>query len=203
MKNIKEYIESGILEIYVLGGATPEEIREVETMAAVHEEVRKEIKVIRDTLETYAMANPIPVNPLVKPLLMATIDYTERIKKGESIAFPPLLNEGSLIKDYAVWLNREDFILPSTSPDTYVIIIGHSSRVTTAIVWIKESTPVETHYREYERFLITEGSCNIIVGEKAYPLKPGDYFSVPLESAHYVQVTSEIPCKVILQRVAA
>ena len=47
--NIKEYIESGILEMYVLGHATKEESDEVEKMASTHPEIKKEMnKIIKE-----------------------------------------------------------------------------------------------------------------------------------------------------------
>ena len=75
--------------------------------------------------------------------------------------------------------------------------------VGTAIVWIKEYAPQEVHDHEFEKFLVVEGSCNIIVEDKIHTLIPGDYFAIPLHKKHLVEVTSIIPCKVILQRIAA
>ena len=43
----------------------------------------------------------------------------------------------------------------------------------------------------------------ITVGDQEYDLKPGDYMSMPLHINHHVCVTSPVPCKIILQRVAA
>jgi anti-sigma-K factor RskA len=51
---IKDYISSGILEAYVLGGLSSAESGEVESMSANHPEVRKELKAIEDGLFHYA-----------------------------------------------------------------------------------------------------------------------------------------------------
>ena len=134
---------------------------------------------------------------------MATIDYTERLKSGESPSFPPVLNENSKIEDYHEWLSREDMIAASEFEEIYAKIIGYTPKVTSAIVWIKNMTPEEVHNDEHEKFLIVEGTCDITVGEKIHQLKAGDYFAIPLHENHQVKVTSAIPCKVILQRVAA
>ena len=87
--------------------------------------------------------------------------------------------------------------------DLFAKIIGYSAGAITAIVWIKKYAPQEVHDKEYERFLIVEGTCNIVVGDEVNQLVPGDYFAIPLFENHFVEVTSSIPCKVILQRVAA
>ena len=201
--DVKKYIESGILEIYVLGLATKRESEEVERLAIAHPEIKKEILEIEIALEKYAQQNNTIPHPAIQPLLMATIDYTERLKSGESPSFPPVLNENSKIEDYHEWLSREDMIAASEFEEIYAKIIGYTPKVTSAIVWIKNMTPEEVHNDEHEKFLIVEGTCDITVGEKIHQLKAGDYFAIPLHENHQVKVTSAIPCKVILQRVAA
>jgi len=54
VENIKEYIESGILELYVLGDLSPEEKLQVEAMAAENTTVREEISEIERSMEFYA-----------------------------------------------------------------------------------------------------------------------------------------------------
>jgi len=54
VENIKAYIESGILELYVLGDVTPDEKLQVEEMAAKYAEVEAEIDQIEQSLEFYA-----------------------------------------------------------------------------------------------------------------------------------------------------
>ncbi|MEO6869890.1 MAG: cupin domain-containing protein, partial [Ginsengibacter sp.] len=192
----KEFIESGILENYAMGTASHSEQEEVEMMTAANPDIRQELNSISDALEKYALAHAINPSPVVKPLLMATIDYSERIKRGELISFPPELNENSKAADYAQWLNRPDLDFSGSDEDNlFVKIIGNTPEVFTAILWIKENTPWEIHDKEHERFLILEGSCDIIVGDKSNPLVPGDYFTIPLYENHMVKVTSSIACK--------
>lgn len=202
MKTSKDYIDSGILEQYVLGHTSPGESEEVEMMAASDPAIRMEIEAITNALETYTMENAVAPNPVIRPFLLAMVDYSERIINGEPVSAPPLLNQHSAIKDYAAWLNRDDMVSQGAG-DLFAKIIGHSPEATTAIVWINDYAPQEVHDHEYEKFLIVEGTCNIIVGEEVNPLIAGDYFAIPLHKTHMVKVTSSIPCKVILQRIAA
>ena len=200
----KEYIDTGILEMYVTGMASESEQAEVEMMATAHPEIRQEINEISDSLENYARANSVTPCPLVKPFLMATIDYTERMKKGEERSFPPELTENSTEKDYAPWLKRPDLdISVADRDDIFAKIIGYTPEQITAIVWLKKETPREIHDTEHERFLIVEGTCDIYVGDKINHLVAGDYFAIPLHEYHSIKVTSSIACKAILQRVAA
>lgn len=59
MENVQAYIESGILELYVLGNVTPEEKLQVEEMMAAHQQVRAEVDEIERALEVYAGKNAV------------------------------------------------------------------------------------------------------------------------------------------------
>ena len=203
MSSIKEYIESGILEMYVMGVLSPQECMRVHHMSQEHPEVQSEIKQIEFALQSYSENNTSAPHPAIKPLLLATIDYSERLQNGEVQTFPPELNEHSRIEDYNEWLSRKDMLLPDDFDQMYAKIIGFTPEITSAIVWISSMAPHEVHENEFEKSLIIEGTCDITIGEKVHSLVPGDYLAIPLFEGHSVKVTSAFPCKVILQRVAA
>lgn len=203
MKNLETFIESGILEMYVLGMCSDEEVKEVEAMAASHNEISKEIEAISETMKIYAESNALAPNSDVKAMTLAAIDYEERIKAGELPSSPPILNDKSTIDNYSEWLNRKDMKLPDNFNGIYVKLIGYTPAAISGIVWIESETPYEVHTNEYEKFLIVEGTCDIIIDGNTNSLAPGNYLSIPLHAGHIVKVTSKVPCKVILQRVAA
>lgn len=192
-----------MLEMYVLGHTSEEESLEITAMAEIHPEIRTEIENLTNSLISYSERNAPTINSTIKPMVMAIIDYTERLQKGEIPASPPILKENSTSADYATWLQREDMVLPAKFDDIHAKLIGANAEAMTAILWIKDSTPYEVHDKEYEKFLIIEGTCDIVTDNKVYSLVPGDYFSIPLHIGHLVKVTSKVPCKAILQRVAA
>lgn len=57
--NVREYIASGIVESYVLGLASPEEMAEFERMCAAHQEVRLAREAFEMQLEQHALNNGI------------------------------------------------------------------------------------------------------------------------------------------------
>lgn len=202
MMSSKDFIDSGILEQYVFGMATAEECEEVERMASADAAIREELDAIELAMEAYAKEDGIKPDPTVKPFLMATIDFSERLQNGEQPASPPLLHTGSSAADYAQWLDRVDMVAPANE-DFYAKIIGYTPEALTAIVWLNDYAPTEVHDNEYERFLVVEGSCEILVEDEVNVLGPGDYFAIPMFKGHSIKVTSSIPCKVIQQRIAA
>ena len=204
MNEYEEFIASGILELYVLDQTTEEENAEVGRMLGIYpDQIDQEIQEICNVYEGIAKAGYIEPDPIIKPFLLAKIDFIDRMMAGEVPAEPLELSAASKISDYYQWLNRPDMVLPAAAEDVHAKLIGVTTSIITAIVWIKVMAPQEVHDNEYERFLIVEGTCDIGVGEDIYSLKSGDYFQIPLHENHTVTVTSLIPCKVILQRVAA
>lgn len=80
--NIGEYIESGVLEIYVLGMISAEERAEVEAMADEHPEVRAAIRELEEALGDLAIAESVKPPPSWKEDILsnafAAVDGKEK-----------------------------------------------------------------------------------------------------------------------------
>lgn len=200
---LSEIRESGLLELYLLGHLDEEETLIVKKALFQFPELEKELESIEQTLIEYTERISLPPPADLGPIIMATIDYTARMENGEPPVSPPVLNPSSTLADYQEWLERPDMNPPGEVEEMFIKFIAHEPEKLTALVWLKNGAPDETHTDEYENFLIAEGTCNITIGDKVHSLVPGDYLSIPLHINHRVEVTSDIPCKIILQRVAA
>ena len=81
--DIKKYISSGILELYVLGRVTEEQQREVENYADKYQEIREEIDAIERGLEGYALLNQ--VTPSRDVLNKIKSQITEKKKETDHV----------------------------------------------------------------------------------------------------------------------
>jgi len=90
LEDIKAYIESGILELYVLGDVTPEEKRQVEEMAAKHPAIKAELGEIERSMELYAEANAVePAADLRERILNSIVtDYADDSAFDEQSEYP-------------------------------------------------------------------------------------------------------------------
>ena len=202
MIKYEEFIASGILELYILEHTSLEENKEVEEMALVYPELLEHIKSIEISMEKHAAEIGVKPSSGVEPDLMSKIDLMKRLEDGEVLLDVPLLSPSSQISEYQQWINREDMVVDDIDFEGVVAkVIGHSRTAMTAIIWVRDMTPDETHTKVYERFLILEGTCKVDVEGDLHSLQSGDYFEIPLHKHHVVTVTSSIPCKAILQRV--
>ncbi|MCF0056909.1 anti-sigma factor domain-containing protein [Dyadobacter sp. CY356] len=78
--NIQAYIESGILEEYVLGTVSPQEKQEVECMSHIYPEIKEELMRTESALEQYALKYQTPPPASLKETLFAQMNFDEVIK---------------------------------------------------------------------------------------------------------------------------
>lgn len=83
MEEAKQYIESGILELYVLGDLSPEERLEVERMAEKNPAVRKELLEISAAMELFAEENAVEPTTSLRNSILNSLDYTVEAKEFE------------------------------------------------------------------------------------------------------------------------
>ena len=72
--NVKDYIESGIIESYVMGLASESERAEFEQLCTQHPELVAARRKFEEKLEAYASENAVPPPPEVKVRLLNTIN---------------------------------------------------------------------------------------------------------------------------------
>jgi anti-sigma-K factor RskA len=73
--NIQAYIESGILEEYVLGTVSPQEKQEVECMSHIYPEIKEELLRTECALEEYALKHQTPPPASLKESLFAKMNF--------------------------------------------------------------------------------------------------------------------------------
>lgn len=94
--NKEEIISSGLLELYALGIASPEEAMVVETCLRNYPELREELNSIEDTMEQYAQGNSItPSSKLKENVFYSITDFNESnfqtkpVSSGRVYQIPP------------------------------------------------------------------------------------------------------------------
>lgn len=100
MEDIKAYIESGILELYVLGDVSPEERLQVEALASKNPAVKAELDEIERSMELFARQNAVEPPEHLRDTILnnAFTSFTEgstfttklnpEITKGKIISLP-------------------------------------------------------------------------------------------------------------------
>jgi anti-sigma-K factor RskA len=89
VEDVKTFIESGILELYVLGDVSPAEKQQVEAMIQEHPVVKAELEEMEKALESYALVNAVQPsekqrNKILNSLVTNLADDATFTKKGEA-----------------------------------------------------------------------------------------------------------------------
>ncbi|RLJ72072.1 anti-sigma-K factor rskA [Pedobacter alluvionis] len=92
VENLKAYIESGVLELYVLGDLSPEETLQVEEMASQNPEVRDEIAAIEQAMEQYAVQNAIEPSADIETRLFEKLGLSE-VEENVNVQPEPIYTE--------------------------------------------------------------------------------------------------------------
>lgn len=82
--NIQAYIESGILEEYVLGTVTPQEKQEVECMSHIYPEIKAELLRTESALEEYALKHQATPPPSLKESIFAQMSFDAPAEEPEA-----------------------------------------------------------------------------------------------------------------------
>jgi hypothetical protein len=97
VEEIKAYIETGILELYVLGDVTPDEKLQVEAMALKHPAIKAELDEIERLMELYAKENAVkPAESLRNRVLGSTLT---NLGDDNNFTVAPYHQESSLYDD--------------------------------------------------------------------------------------------------------
>lgn len=91
--DIKQYIQSGILELYAAGGLTESEMREVEAMAEKHPEVKSELDAIQKALTGYAGLYKKNPRPELRQTILDKIDEIEGSARVYSLSDMPAVKQ--------------------------------------------------------------------------------------------------------------
>ena len=84
MKNLKSYLESGILEQYVLGDLSVEKKLDVEMNALQYPEVRKELEEIEQALTSYAKSIAIEPSIKAKTNFLNAVNTIDQVNNSSS-----------------------------------------------------------------------------------------------------------------------
>lgn len=88
--DIREYIESGVIESYVLGLADAQEAAELELLSRQHPEIRDAVDAFAASLESHALAHAIPPPAGVKEKLIS--ELKDSFVVNNVTAAPPVIS---------------------------------------------------------------------------------------------------------------
>lgn len=191
--NLQTYIESGILELYVMGVLEESANAEVQDMLIKYPELAVEIAAIEKALENYALQHAIEPSVGLKGKIEQVLFGTSKNLNQEAI---DPINESS---DHRKWYNFVlDYFPTAVYAENFAELIAKGNGLKQFLVVSSFDIEEESHANEYESFLILKGRCRCTVDGRVFYLEPGGYTEIPLQTNHRVEVL-ESPVMAIVQ----
>ena len=181
--DIKEYIESGVLEEYCLGLLDEEAKSFLIQMAMLYPEIKDELIATELAIEKLSFAGALEPNHGIKQRILDTLGFGE----DKFDHFPTVTQDA----DYKTWLKNLAHLIPSEpSEDFFCEVIRKDERIQQMLVVTKSDVPEEDHNDYLESFFILKGHCECTVGDKTVNLFAGDYLEIPLHVKHDIKIMS-------------
>ena len=206
-KEIKDFISSGIIEIYCMGLASDEEKKLVEEFASGNKEVRDEIDSVSETLNQYVRVySKVPDTLLKNKILTALLnsDNNRDDNANTAFTFPPRLTTSSSASEWKKYISDNNISSPENFDMFHVLDLPGDDKQVTYIAWAKKGAVLEeTHENEDEYLLMLQGKCSVTIDGKIGYYKEGDIVYVPGKALHRAEALSDEPMILIGQRIAA
>ena len=170
----------------------------MEDYAAEFSDIKDEIDRITDSMESYALANPIQPASSVKARIMLAAYQTDA---GAGKEFPPLILENSVADDFRQWLSGVNIPKPGETFENLAFYdLPSTEAVTNFMVWAKVGHDEEEHNDFREFIVILEGHCDMYMNGEKKHYTTGEIIRIPPFVPHHAVITSEVPMVAIVQR---
>ena len=200
--DMKEYISSGIIELYVLGSLSPQEMKEVEEMAAAHRSVAEEILQMQESLNNYAASHSQNPRSSLREEILRAVAASE--KEERVISFPPRVS-GNLSPAYWLkYLADNNIFSPPDFDMVHLVDFPGDEKQVTYAAWAKKGAVVEESHSDADEYLLMlKGHCSVTIDGKIGYYKEGDLVYVPKGCVHRAEALSDETMVLIGQRIAA
>ena len=187
--NLNPYIESGILECYVLHTLSVDEREGVERMLAMHPELKEELNAIEISLETYLVSKEIKPTAYLEERIVGSLLnlIKEKAMKADDL---PVINRFSDHKNW-LWMLEGLTKVKLDERGRWIKVLRQNDQITQMLIVSTTDIEEETHENEYESFLILSGACKCTIGSNVRLMEAGDYLEIPLHVLHDVALVSE------------
>lgn len=95
------------------------------------------------------------------------------------------------------WQNADTVTCPKEVENIYVRPLYSDSLSSSYVIFIKKEVKLHKHISHSEHVVVLNGTGDMVLGDKIFPIKKGDVIFIPKNTPHSVVTTSKKPLKVI------
>ncbi|MFD2284977.1 cupin domain-containing protein [Pedobacter petrophilus] len=196
--DLSAFLNSGLLELYLMGKLDQEEVLLVHQMRATHPEVVAELASLEAFFEREALQHAVKPDPKFDDK-MESLFLNLEIEQAMQLSDTPLITSFS---DADAWFEMISPLLPQGElGGRFEKLLRNDDQVMQALVITPEGVDEEVHENLHESFLILKGTCICTIGNETITMGPGSFMQIPLNQPHTIAVASKSVIA-ILQHVA-
>lgn len=103
----------------------------------------------------------------------------------------------SITTQAQTWQNADTVACPKEVENIYVRPLYSDSLSSSYVIFIKKEVKLHKHISHSEHVVVLNGTGDMVLGDKIFPIKKGDVIFIPKNTPHSVVTTSKKPLKVI------
>lgn len=196
--NLKDFLQSGIIEMYCIGIVSEQEKLLVKDFSKRYPEVRNEIDEVDKALQKYASSEVKVLHHSLKERIMNRI-----LADSITILPGPRLKENQDVNFWLTYLIQQKKSAPEEFEEIYSLDLPSDERQVTYAVWAKKGASVEeSHDSEDEYLFMLKGSCKVICNGVDKLYHAGDLIYIPKNVIHKA-ISCSNNMLLIGQRIAA
>lgn len=193
--DIRQYIESGILEEYCLGYLNEEDQAYLIQMTMLYPEIKTELTAVELTLENMAALSAIEPIHDVKQKILASLGFNDEVLNIDEL---PVISKAA---DPQPWLNAFAHLIPEEPAEAFSMHVIREDKIAQQmLVTSSNNVPEEEHGDFFESLFILKGNCECTIGEDFYALGPGDFIEIPLHIKHDIKLVTPFVTAVLQYR---
>ena len=186
--DLTAFLNSGLLELYLIGTLDQEEVLLVNQMRAAHPEVAAELASLEDFFEREALQQAVKPDPEFDDK-MESLFLNLEIEQAMQLSDPPLITSFS---NADAWFKMISPLLPKNDFDgRFEKLLRNDHKVMQALVITPEGVEEEVHENMHESFLILKGTCICTIDKETITMGPGAFMQIPLHQPHTIAVVTE------------
>jgi mannose-6-phosphate isomerase-like protein (cupin superfamily) len=196
--DLTTFLNSGLLELYLIGKLDQEEVLLVNQMRVAHPEVVAELASLEAFFEREALQHAVKPDSRFDEKMQSLFLNLE-IEQVMQLSDTPLITSFS---DADAWFEMISPLLPQGNFEgRFEKLLRNDDQVMQALVITPEGVDEEVHEDMHESFLILKGTCICTIGNETITMGPGSFMQIPLNQPHTIAVASKSVIA-ILQHVA-
>ena len=182
------FLNSGLLELYLIGKLDQEEVLLVNQMRVAHPEVVAELASLEAFFEREALQHAVKPDSRFDEKMQSLFLNLE-IEQVMQLSDMPLVTSFS---DADAWFEMISPLLPQGNFEgRFEKLLRNDDQVMQALVITPEGVDEEVHEDMHESFLILKGTCICTIGNETITMGPGSFMQIPLNQPHTIAVASK------------